>query len=379
MDLSDLKTPALILDRSVLQRNCQAMAKRMAGHGVRLRPHLKTAKSAAVARIATQDQFGGITVSTLAEARYFADAGFNDITYGVGMVPGKLDEVAALQDQGVRMTLLTDDSVAVSALSARAESLSIEVPLLIEIDSGGQRAGVTPEGNELTDLGAAISAAPGLRLEGVLTHAGHSYHCRSQHEVEAVAEAERAAVVMAAERLREAGLPCAVVSAGSTPTAVHARSLEGVTEMRPGVYTLFDLDQVGIGACTMADIAVSVLASVIGHNRRTGRILVDAGALALSKDLSAGEFMPLAGFGLVCRPETARPIDGLYVADVHQEHGLIAAAQGEPPYDELPIGSQVRILPNHACITAAAHAHYNIVEGGTTVIEQWDRVNGWYA
>ena len=337
----------------------------------------RPAKSAAVARIATAGQFGGITVSTLAEARYFAAAGFSDITYAVGMVPAKLDEVAALQDQGVRMTLLTDDLEAVAVLSARAAALSTEVPLLIEIDSGGLRAGVTPDGNELVALGGAIADAPGLLLEGVLTHAGQSYHCRTQSEIEAVAEAERAAVVMAAERLRAAGLPCAVVSAGSTPTAVHARSLDGVTEMRPGVYTLFDLDQVGIGACAMDDIAVSVLASVIGHNRRAGRILVDAGALALSKDISAGEFLPHAGYGLVCRPETTEPVPGLHIADVHQEHGLIAAAEGDPPYDAFPVGSRVRILPNHACITAAAHGAYQVVSGGTTIIDQWDRVNGW--
>jgi D-serine deaminase-like pyridoxal phosphate-dependent protein len=167
------------------------------------------------------------------------------------------------------------------------------------------------------------------------------------------------------------------VSAGSTPTAVHAGSLEGVTELRPGVYVFFDLDQVGIGACAIEDIAVSVLASVIGHNRRAGRVLIDAGALALSKDVSAGEFMSHVGYGLVCPAGSTVPMDGLYVAEVHQEHGLIAAAEGAPPYDVLPIGSKVRVLPNHACITAAAHPAYHVVEGGPEVIARWERANGW--
>ncbi len=377
MRIADLQTPALILDRAVLARNCRAMAERMAGHGVRLRPHLKTAKSAEVAALATAGQFGGVTVSTLAEARYFAAHGTRDITYAVGMVPGKLAEVAALERDGVRMTLVTDNLDAVQGAAAEAAALDTGFRLLIEIDTGGARAGVAPESDELIALGRAIEAAPGLSLDGVLTHAGHSYHCRNVAEVRAVAEAERAGIVQAAEGLREAGLPCPVVSAGSTPTAVYATRLDGVTEMRPGVYVFFDLDQVGIGACAMADIAISVLASVVGHNRRTGRVLVDAGALALSKDLSAGEFMAQVGYGLVCPADSATPLDGLYVAEVHQEHGLIAAREGAPPYDSLPLGSKVRILPNHACITAAAYEAYKVVDGTTDVIATWPRCNGW--
>ncbi len=377
MRISDLPTPSLILDRAVLARNCRAMAERMAGHGVRLRPHLKTAKSAEVAALATAGQFGGITVSTLAEARYFAAHGTRDITYAVGLVPGKLAEIAALERDGALITLVTDHLDAVEGAAAEAAALGAGFRLLIEVDTGGGRAGVAPESDDLIALGRAIDAAAGLSLAGVLTHAGHSYHCRDAAAVRAVAEAERAGIVQAAERLREAGLPCPVVSAGSTPTAVYAARLDGVTEMRPGVYVFFDLDQVGIGACTMKDIAISVLASVIGHNRRTGRVLVDAGALALSKDVSAGEFMAQVGYGLVCPADSTTPLDSLYVADVHQEHGLIAARDGAPPYDTLPVGSKVRLLPNHACITAAAHSAYQVIDGGTEVIDRWERVNGW--
>jgi D-serine deaminase-like pyridoxal phosphate-dependent protein len=377
MRIGDLATPALILDRAVLARNCQAMAERAAERGVRLRPHLKTAKSAEVAKIATAGQFGGVTVSTLAEARYFAQHGFRDITYAVGIVPSKLDEVAALERDGARLTLIADSAEAVAGTAARAAALDSVFRLLIEVDTGGLRGGVAPESGELIALGRAVEAAPNLTLEGVLTHAGQSYGCRGAEAIRAVAEAERAGVALAARRLREAGLPCPVVSAGSTPTAVHAGSLEGVTELRPGVYVFFDLDQAGLGVCGVEDIAVSVLASVIGHNRRAGRVLIDAGALALSKDVSAGDVMDHVGYGLVCPADATVPIEGLYVAGVHQEHGLIAAVEGAPPYDALPIGSQVRILPNHACITAAAHPAYHVVEGGPEVIARWERVNGW--
>jgi D-serine deaminase-like pyridoxal phosphate-dependent protein len=377
MRLSELTTPALVVDRQVVARNCEAMAARLAGHGVALRPHLKTAKSVPVAALATAGQAGGLTVSTLAEAAHFADHGYRDLTYAVGIVPDKLDRVAALQRAGARLTLLTDDIGAVAALSARAVALDSDFRLLIEIDCGGRRGGLEPNDAALPALGQAITAAPGLELAGVLTHAGQSYHCRSLSEIEAVAEAERAAVVDAAERLRAAGLACPVVSAGSTPTAVHARQLDGVTEMRPGVYVFFDLDQVGIGACRLDDIALGVVASVIGHNRRAGRILIDAGGLALSKDVSAGEFFDDVGYGLVCPLGARRPIAGLYVAEVHQEHGLIAAAAGQPDYEAFPVGRKLRILPNHACMTAAAYEGYHVVAGGEEIVDRWPRVNGW--
>ena len=378
MSLAELTTPALILDRSVLVRNCERMAERMQAHRVRLRPHLKTAKSARIASIATHGQFGGITVSTLAEARYFAERGYRDILYAVGIAPNKLDEAAALQREGVQVTLVTDNRAAALAAAERAASLETEFRFLVEVDTGGQRGGVSPESEDLIALGQFITAAPRLHMEGVMTHAGQSYHCRGALEVAQVAEAERAGVTLAASRLRWAGLRCPVVSAGSTPTAVHATSLLGITEMRPGVYMFYDLDQLGIGTCEMEDIAISVLATVIGHNRRARRILVDAGALALSKDISASEHLEHIGYGIVCPGEGTQPTSGLCISEVHQEHGLIASTNGaEPPYERFPIGSRVRILPNHACITAAGHSRYQVVDGANDVVDVWDRVSGW--
>jgi D-serine deaminase-like pyridoxal phosphate-dependent protein len=157
---------------------------------------------------------------------------------------------------------------------------------------------------------------------------------------------------------------------------MFARSLEGVTEMRPGVYTLMDLYQMAIGVCRREDIAASVLATVIGHNPRTGRILVDAGALALSQDKGAASLMEHVGFGWVCAEKGER-LDGLYVAEVNQEHGMIAAASGAAPFDRLPVGARVRILPNHACMMAAPYARYNVVERGDEVVAVWDKASGW--
>lgn len=376
MRLADLPTPVLVLDRGTLAANCRAMAARAAALGVRLRPHLKTAKSAAAARIATEGQFGGITVSTLAEAQYFAAHGFRDITYAVGIAPVKLNATARLQQEGVRVQLVTDDLATVFAVAKSAEALGAGFQLMIEIDTGGGRAGVPPEAPELLDIARAIEASPRLSLIGVLTHAGHSYRCKGADAITAVAEEERAGVVRAAQRLRAAGLPCAVVSVGATPTATFARSLAGVTEMRPGVYTLMDLYQMAIGVCRREDIAASVLATVIGHNPRSGRILVDAGALALSQDRGAAGLMEHTGFGWVCSEQGER-LDGLYVAEVNQEHGMIAAAAGAPPFERLPLGARVRILPNHVCMMAAPYDRYHVVEGGDEIVATWDKARGW--
>jgi D-serine deaminase-like pyridoxal phosphate-dependent protein len=215
-----------------------------------------------------------------------------------------------------------------------------------------------------------------------MAHAGHSYGCEGIAEIEDVAEAERAGVVAAAEFARARGHAVGLVSVGSTPTALHARHLAGVTEMRPGNFVFFDLFQHGLGMCAAGDIAVGVLASVIGHHRGRNHILLDAGALALSKDTGANRRLENVGYGLVRRPGETDPRDDLAVLDVHQEHGILCARRGldaiDPlPFADWPVGSRVLVLPNHVCMTSAMYAHYHVVDGGDEIVAEWDRVNGW--
>jgi D-serine deaminase-like pyridoxal phosphate-dependent protein len=200
-----------------------------------------------------------------------------------------------------------------------------------------------------------------------LTHAGHSYGCTSVQEIVQIAEAERLAAVVAAEAIRATGIVCETVSVGSTPTATHARHLDGVTEMRPGVYMFGDLDQVGLGSLPEDRIAVSVLASVIGVY--PDRVVVDAGGLALSKDTSAQRHDPKVGYGKVVG------LRGAYVVKANQEHGIIKA-DDPGVLQSLKVGDRLRILPNHVCMTAAAHPGYHVVNG-TKVLERWPRINGW--
>ena len=389
MKLSDLDTPALILDRRRLEANLARMSERARALGVDLRPHMKTAKSAEVGRLATAGHSGGITVSTLKEAEYFAERGFSDVVYAVGVSLDKLARVARLQATGTRVTLLTDNLEVARGIGARAAALGARFQVLIEIDTGDGRAGVAPDSEALVEIGRTLHGAEDVDLRGVLTHAGQSYACRGIAEVQEVAEAERAGAVRGAERLRAAGLPSPVVSVGSTPTAMHARSLDGVTEMRPGVYVFNDVFQAEIESCAMSDIAVTVLATVTGQQRARGEILIDAGGLALSKDRSTAAAPHDVGYGLVVDLACGDSLPELQVARVSQEHGVVAArgaargatGGGDLPFDALPPGARVRVLPNHACFTAAAYEFYYVVDGGPgagdQVVAEWPRVNGW--
>ncbi|HET9638626.1 MAG TPA: alanine racemase [Allosphingosinicella sp.] len=372
MQLTDIETPALVVDRARLVRNIERMRRRLAELGVPLRPHVKTAKSVEVVRLAVEGQPGGITVSTLREAGHFLDRGFTDILYAVGIVPSKLAHVAALQARGADVAIVLDSVEMAEAAAREAQALGTVFAVLIEIDTDGGRAGVAAGDPRLVEIGRILDAAPGTVLRGVMTHAGLSYNCRSPEALRAHAEQERSRAVAAAEALRSAGLPAPVVSVGSTPGALFAERLDGVTEVRAGVYMFMDLVMAELGVCPEEEIALSVLATVIGHRRDLGYLLVDAGGLALSKDSGPSRAKP--SYGSLWDAATALPL-GLRIASTNQEHGLVPA--GDEDFQRLPIGSQVRIAPNHACMTAAAHEHYHVVEGGTEVLAVWERCNGW--
>lgn len=374
--LEDCRTPALVLHRDRLLANIRRMDERAATLGVSLRPHLKTAKSIDIARLLQNERCAGITVSTLKEAEYFADKGIHDILYAVSMVPQKLPRIARLYQRGVRLQVIIDLAATASALARATSEFKTPLEVMIEIDCDGLRAGIEPDDPELIDIAEIINQAPGLNLRGVMTHAGGSYACRSEAELEQMAEQERSRCVAAAEHLRNAGLPCPVVSVGSTPTALSARHLQGVTELRAGVYVFFDLFQAGLGVCSEQDLSLSVLTSIISHKHSSRRLIVDAGGLALSKDHSTAEQQNDCGYGLVADVESGELIPGLKVTSAYQEHGVIQLAD-TADFARFPVGSRLRILPNHACMTAAAHDEYLVTDQDSEIVAIWPRINGW--
>ncbi|WP_257165552.1 DSD1 family PLP-dependent enzyme [Bradyrhizobium sp. SRS-191] len=375
--LETLQTPCLLLDEAKVRANIDRMRNHLTRLGVGLRPHLKTAKSLDVARIAMTTPEGPAMVSTLREAEYFAAGGVRDMIYGVGIAPAKLPRVSAIRAGGVDLAVIIDSLEQAEAVAAHARSMGDAIPVLIEVDADGHRSGVAPEDTDmLVAIGRCVTSG-GAVLRGVLLHAGDSYNLNDPAALTSAADAERLAAVTAANALRAAGLPCPVVSVGSTPTARYARDLTGVTEVRAGVFMLGDLYQAGVGAVAMEDIALSVLATVIGHQRRKGWIIIDAGWMAMSRDRGTAKQAVDQGYGVVC-DLTGQPYPDLIVADANQEHGIIALRRGSnAPLPDLPLGSRVRILPNHACATGAQHDRYHVLDASGRVGAVWSRINGW--
>jgi len=377
MPLEDLDTPAALVDETRLQHNIVRMQQRLQALGVRLRPHVKTAKCLAVAERQRAVGAQGITVSTLKEAEAFFAGGFDDILYAVGIAPQKLAAVRALRGRGCRLTVLVDSLAAAQAVVADGAAHGHAHDVMIEVDTDGHRAGIAPDAPPLLDVARALHGG-GAALRGVMTHAGASYDCRTPEALVAMAEQERSRCVQAAERLRAAGLPCPEVSVGSTPTALSALRLDGVTEVRAGVYVFQDLVMHGVGVCGIDDIALSVLATVIGHRADKGWVLVDAGWMAMSRDRGTQGQAVDWGYGAVCDLQ-GHLIDGLVMEAANQEHGILAWRGGATPADftaRFPIGSRVRVLPNHACATAAQFPRYALVDAGGAVTP-WERCYGW--
>ncbi|GAB7039100.1 MULTISPECIES: DSD1 family PLP-dependent enzyme [Catenuloplanes] len=379
--LNDPQTPFAVVDRARTDRNIARLRAHLHASGVPLRLHVKTSKSLDVAARVFPGGPGPVTVSTLAEAGYFADGGYTDVLYAVGIDPHKLPRVLALRRRGVDLAVLLDSVAQADAVAKASADAGDPVPALIEIDCDGHRGGIGADDPILPEIGRRL-ADGGAELRGVLAHAGESYFADTPAARREAARHERDTVVRAAGHLRRAGLPCPVVSVGSTPTAHAEADLAGVTEVRAGNYVFFDLVMAGIGVCDVDDLALSVVVTVIGHRPDRGWILTDGGWTATSRDRGTATQRIDQGYGLVTTLD-GRVLPDLIMSGASQEHGTLALRPGSTGVlPELPVGTRVRILPNHACATAAQHRRYHVIGGGAAagapVVEaHWARHDGW--
>src|SRR5687767_1712721 len=321
MELQACKTPSLVLDAGRVRRNAERMSARVRELGAELRPHVKTHKCVEVARLQTEGHRGGVTVSTLAEARAFAANGFRDITYAVPVEPGKFDEAVRLGRECERLALITDDESIPGPLGAAAHRGGVTLDVFLKVDCGYHRCGVEPNLPEARAIPRLILDSPGLRFAGILTHAGHSYHARSTDELLRIAQHERDLMSGFADTLRAEGVEVPVVSIGSTPTITQVDHLEGIDEVRPGNYIFFDAFQATLGSCGFGDCALTVLSAVVHRDRARRRVVLDAGAVALSKDRGAVELDESSGYGRVLDLEGRDT--GLRVESLSQEHGAV--------------------------------------------------------
>lgn len=374
--IHELSTPAAVIDTQRMHNNIDRMQTRMSELGVSFRPHVKTTKCLPVVQAQIAAGAQGITVSTLKEAGQFFDGGISNILYAVGMVPGKIEQAFALRQRGCELKIITDNVVSAREIGRFGKAHDAVFEVWIEIDSDGHRSGIKPEDDSLLEVARALKEAD-IHVGGVMTHAGSSYDYDYHAALLVISEQERAGAVRAAQRLRKAGFQCPVVSIGSTPTALTAEHLEGVTEVRAGVYVFFDLVMNNVGVCTTDDIALSVLTTVIGHQEEKGWAIVDAGWMAMSRDRGTQKQKHDFGFGQVCT-EDGKVLRGYTLSGANQEHGILSRAD-VPDHDiaaRFPIGTRLRILPNHACATGAQHPEYQaLLPGGSTAT--WPRFYGW--
>lgn len=376
MNLESLNTPAALIDVARMQHNIERMQQRMNALGVRFRPHVKTTKCEQVVQAQMNAGARGITVSTLKEAEQFFASGIRDIVYAVGIAPTKLQQALALRRQGCDLKIVADSVACAEAIVAFGREHEEAFEVWIEIDVDGHRSGIVPDDDTLLDVATTLCNG-GMHLGGVLAHAGSSYDYDAHDDLVRIAEQERSGCVRAADRLRAAGLRCDVVSIGSTPTALTAEHLEGVTEVRAGVYVMFDLVMHNVGVNETSEIALSVLTTVIGHQKEKGWAIVDAGWMAMSRDRGTQRQKRDFGYGLVCH-ENGSVLDGYLMSGANQEHGIVSRC-GAPDHEidqRFPIGTRLRILPNHACATGAQHPAYHAVRADGQ-IKTWPRFYGW--
>jgi D-serine deaminase-like pyridoxal phosphate-dependent protein len=309
----------------------------------------------------------------LAEARAFSQNNFSDITYAVPIEQGKFDEAIDILRGGIKLNLLTDDAATAKQLDETAGRAGVKFDVYVKIDCGTHRCGVEPHTREAVEIPRQISDAANLHFAGILTHAGHSYNAKTTDEILEVARHERDSMVELAEKLCHSGIEVPTVSIGSTPTISMVDHLDGINEVRPGNYIFYDGFQATLGSCSFDDPALTVLAAVVHRDPERRRMVVDAGAIAISKDRGPVELDPACGYGHVLDLEGKDT--GMRLDSLSQEHGEIHAADDEA-FDRFKIGDRVRILANHSCLTAAQHSHYNVMENGE-IVDKWKIHTGW--
>ncbi len=374
--LKDLFTPCLILDRGKLDDNIRKIKSIVSKQKINFRPHLKTAKCLEITKILVKEFGPRAMVSTIEELEQLKSSGINDFLYSVAIVPNKLERIARNLSNNCKITVSVDSISTAQELVAFYKSTGNRITAVIELDLDGHRSGVRPYANEqLIKIGKCLDEFDLFR--GVMSHAGESYSLSNEEAINNCAKNEANQTLMAAETIQKVGINCELVTIGSTPTVLSGSKNIGITELRAGVFIFFDLVQSGVGVCELNEIALSVLTTVISINIEIDAIIVDSGWMALSRDRGTSSQEIDYGYGQVCN-QHGELIEDLIVTNVQQEHGIIQVREGShAKLPNLKPGDLLRILPNHACATAAGHSRYHVVNREDKSIKIWDRFSGW--
>ena len=344
--LSQIETPAVLVDRARLRRNIAWAAEVAERHRIALRPHVKTHKCVEIARMQLEQGAVGLTASKVDEALVFVEAGVPSITVAYPLVDDRKARrlLSAAKHHGTDLRVVVDSRPGAQLLGRIASEMQAPVGALVEIDVGLHRCGLSENDPDLVELVQLLCSSERVRFVGLLSHAGHAYAAADRAEVAEIAASECAILQRVRGRLEAAGIDVAEVSVGATPTALASESYDGITEIRPGNYVFMDRTPLRLGLATMDRIALTVLTTIVSRNAEY--LITDAGSKVLTSDLGAHGTAGAGGYGLAFPLEHA--IDGasnaLSVVRLSEEHGFIARGAAD-----LPIGAKLRIVPNHAC------------------------------
>ena len=347
MDLTELRTPCVLVDHPRVERNIERMQAAADAHGRRLRPHVKTHKSPELARVQLGRGATGICCAKLGEAEVFADAGVADIRLPYPLHPVNADRVLKLLDR-THLSFIVDHPDVARGWSEAMTRAGRVVDVLVKVDVGFHRCGIDPRAAGAAEFVAGVAALPGLRLRGLLSHAGHGYAAGSEAEAEAIARAEAELLNTLADQAEAIGVPREEISVGATPTARFSLQQRGITELRPGNYIYFDRTQVGLGSAAWDECALTVLARVVSRPA-VDRVILDSGSKTLTNDLARG-FVNQPGYGVVLDGlDVSAPDDNLLIERLSEEHANVRVTGGTCA---LKPGDLVRIVPNHSCVVS---------------------------
>lgn len=376
MLIDELPTPALIVERQRMLDNVARMQFRASQNGVALRPHVKTHKSLYLARIQEEHGAQGFTVAKPSEAEVFVNGGFRDIRIAYTVVgEDRLARILRLMENA-RISFCVDTIEGARAASAFFAARNAMAEVLVEVDTGHHRAGVPWNRRDSVSFAADVAALPGLRLAGILTHAGQAYNAPLEDETtdearQRVADYERDAMLDFAVRLREAGIGGKdfEISIGSTPGISAFENMERgglrITEIRPGNYIFADAIQVALGAAMLEQCALTVLATVVSRHREADgrdRLCLDAGKKIITSDTGYGT----DGYGiLLYNPAIMLGLPHAHIIGLSEEHAWVRGGGGST----LRVGDQVRFVPNHACVAVNTQDRMFLVDGDDVLAE----------
>jgi D-serine deaminase-like pyridoxal phosphate-dependent protein len=355
MHVSEIDTPALVVDLDIMERNLARVADYAGEHGLRLRPHTKTHKSVRVAKRQLASGASGLTVAKVSEAEIMLGAQPDDLLVAYPIIGHtKLARLTQVARQ-TRVTVALDSAFAARQLSDAARDGRVEIGVLAEVDVGLGRVGVSA-GEPLLELARTIEKLPHLRFAGIAFYPGH---IKTMDETGRRALAEVSGLLRGIlNDFRGAGIEVGIVSGGSTPTLFHSHEVSGLTEIRPGTYVFNDLNTIRSGGCALEDCAATILATVVS-TARPGQMIIDGGSKTFSSDRLANTAEVTFGH-LVEAP-------GARFHKMNEEHGFIDLAHAEA---EFRVGDRVRVIPNHICVAVNLHEKVYGIRG-ETVSEVW--------